>query len=225
MIEIEGVSKSFGETPVLDDISLRVDPGEVVSCVGPSGCGKTTLLHILSGIMPADSGSFHVSRPSGIVFQEPRLLPWRTVRGNIRIIEDLGGIPVSEELIDDLLDVVSIDDGSQYPTELSGGMKQRIGFARALAVDPEVLLLDEPLASLDYHLRQDLKDHLTAAIDDRDLTTLFVTHNLADAMDLADRIIVLDQRPARILAEYSDGDVEQTEIEATLSSAYPDPGA
>jgi NitT/TauT family transport system ATP-binding protein len=198
---------------VLDSISLSVDEGEFVSIVGPSGCGKSTLLNIIAGIESYESGSVAVtprahkadSEPRiGYVFQSPRLLNWLTVEDNIQFVLEAQKIPRSrwQELVTTHLDMVGLRGQERnYPLNLSGGMQQRVAIARALAIEPDILLMDEPFSHLDAitarKMRFDLMDILTKAGP----TILFVTHDLAEAVFLSDRIYMMDTNPARIFNE------------------------
>src|SRR5215208_3951820 len=174
---------------VLRDISLSLRQGEVAALVGPSGCGKTTMLRIIAGLDRDYEGTLR--RPAsgrlGMVFQEPRLLPWRSVDDN--------------ELVT-LFDVLELGlHRTHYPGELSLGLARRVALARAFAVSPELLLLDEPFVSLDEALAARLRDALAKLVDRRAVTTLLVTHDIDEAVGLADRILLLSARPAHVLAE------------------------
>ncbi len=195
--------------PVLDDISLSVSEGEFVALVGPSGCGKSTLLSIVDGLLsPTKGGAKFTDVPEGrtprtaMVFQDIGLLPWRTVRENISFGLE-AGVLLSEkerdELVSAQINLVGLRGFEDaYPHELSGGMRQRVGIARALAVSPDFLLMDEPFSALDAQTRLLLQDELIALLDKTRLTTLYVTHNIREAVLLADRIVVLSGRPARV---------------------------
>jgi NitT/TauT family transport system ATP-binding protein len=185
---------------VLRDISFSLRQGEVGALVGPSGCGKTTTLRIIAGLERDYEGKLH--RPAdgrlGMVFQEPRLLPWRTVEENVRLVAPAIG---ADELTT-LFDVLELGvHRMHYPGELSLGLARRVALARAFAVDPELLLLDEPFVSLDAALAARLRDELATLVDRRRVTTLLVTHDLDEAAGLADRVLLLSSRPAHVLAE------------------------
>ncbi|MBV9564282.1 MAG: ATP-binding cassette domain-containing protein [Bradyrhizobium sp.] len=187
---------------VLDKVELSLRSGEVGVLFGPSGCGKSTLLRILSGLDRDYQG--HVSRPSqariGMVFQEPRLLPWRSVEDNIR----LAAPGVDEAKLSALFDVLELSaHRSHFPSELSLGLARRVALARALAVEPDFLILDEPLASLDDALAARLRQQIATLIEGRTMLTLLVTHNLDDAVRLGDRLFLLSARPARLLRTHS----------------------
>ncbi|NDV00079.1 ABC transporter ATP-binding protein [Pseudoroseicyclus sp. CLL3-39] len=210
MISLKGVSKSFGDGRVraLEDISFDVAPGEFVSLVGPSGCGKTTLLRLIDGLTEADEGEVLVKgRPPGpstdiaMVFQSARLLPWRTIAGNIEFVLSLRGLPKAERQTRarSLLGAVGLRDFAEaYPHQLSGGMQQRVGLARALAVEPEVLLMDEPFAALDAMTRETLREELLRLWSRRKMAIVFVTHDIDEAVILSQRVIVLRPRPGRM---------------------------
>ena len=210
LISLKGVSKSFknGEVLALEGLSFDVGPGEFVSILGPSGCGKTTLLRLIDGLIAPDRGEVLVNgRPPvptqdmAMVFQSARLLPWRTVAGNIDFVLRLRGhgseARASRTMA--LLGAVGLRDfADAYPHELSGGMQQRVGLARALAVEPEVLLMDEPFAALDAMTRETLRGALLRLWERRRMGVVFVTHDIDEAIILSQRIVVLSPRPGRI---------------------------
>ena len=208
-LTISGLDKSFGELKVLEDISLAVAPGEFVSLVGPSGCGKTTLLRIVAGLESCDRGDIHiddrrVTRPGidrGFVFQADALLPWRTVLGNASIGLEINGTRGAEarSRTQALLRLVGLRGfEAYYPRQLSGGMRQRVNLARALAVDPEVLLMDEPFSALDAQTREIMQTELTRIWSSGRKTVLFITHQIDEAVYLSDRVVVLSRRPGRV---------------------------
>jgi NitT/TauT family transport system ATP-binding protein len=185
---------------VLRDICFKLGRSEVAALVGPSGCGKTTILRIIAGLDMDFEGA--VARPSagtlGMVFQEPRLLPWRTVEDNVSLVAP----STAAEALTSLFKILDLEaHRSHYPGELSLGLARRVALARALAVNPDLLLLDEPLVSLDEALAERLRAQLAALIESRPITTLLVTHDLEEAIRLADRIFLLSPRPAQIVAE------------------------
>jgi NitT/TauT family transport system ATP-binding protein len=193
-------SASDERLDVLRDISFSLGASEVGALVGPSGCGKTTMLRIVAGLDTEFEGT--IRRPAagtlGMVFQEPRLLPWRTVEDNVRLVAP----NLSDAALADLFAVLELEaHRSHYPGELSLGLARRVALARALAVEPSLLLLDEPLVSLDEALAARLRAQLAALMESRPITTLLVTHNLEEAVRLADRILLLSPRPARIIGE------------------------
>jgi len=194
---------------VLGNISFDVRQGEIVSLIGESGCGKTTLLRIIQGLIRLDSGSIVVDgavvktpgRDRGFVFQQASLLPWRTARENVEFGLELQGIRKADrtQRATALLELIGLGSAAeQYPHELSGGMQQRIGLARALAIDPAILLMDEPFSALDAQTREVLQMELMRIHEKTQNTTLFVTHDLDEALYLSDRIVVLAARPGRI---------------------------
>jgi NitT/TauT family transport system ATP-binding protein len=201
-VAIEKLSKIFptpqkGGDPVtaIGDISFEVDGNVFVSIVGPSGCGKSTLLNILSGVETPTGGQVSVSeggRPArlGYVFQDARLLPWRTVMDNMLYVRDDGS--AGTELATRYLDMVGLaDTHDMFPGQLSGGMQQRVGIARAFSVEPDLLLMDEPFSHLDAITARSLRDHLQELWTATRKTVLFVTHDVVEAVQLSDRIIVL----------------------------------
>jgi NitT/TauT family transport system ATP-binding protein len=190
----------------LSDFSLEVGKGEFVSIVGPSGCGKSSFLNILLGLIKPDSGEVHLNgtritgpgQERAMVFQEFGLLPWRTVTANVELGLELKGIAPARraERAAELIKLVGLEEfASHYPHELSGGMKQRVGLARALATEPEVLLMDEPFAALDAQTRDLMQMELLQIWEQTKKTVLFVTHSIEEAAYLSDRVIVMSARP------------------------------
>ena len=191
---------SGGTLQVLGELAFSLGHGEVAALVGPSGCGKTTLLRIIAGLDRDFDGS--VALPAhgtlGMVFQEPRLLPWRTVEQNVR----LAAPHATEAGLDALFRTLGLAaHRNHYPGELSLGLARRVALARAFAVEPDLLLLDEPFVSLDDALAARLRDELAELVNRRPVTTLLVTHNVEEAIGLADRLLLLSVSPARVLAE------------------------
>jgi NitT/TauT family transport system ATP-binding protein len=213
-LEVRNLTKTFsrgpGELiPVLDNVCFSVADLEFVAIVGPSGCGKSTFLRIVDGLIPPDSGSIcidgrEVKGPGnglGMVFQSFDLFPWRTAIGNIEFGMQMMDVPRREcrERAQRWMELVGLTGFEHaYPHELSGGMQQRIGIARALAIEPEVLLMDEPFGALDVQSRDLLQDELLAIWQRERKTVLFVTHSIEEAIYLADRIVLLTPRPARV---------------------------
>ena len=194
-ISFEHVSKAFDTLQVLDDLSFRVAPGDILGVVGPSGSGKTTILKLITGILAPDKGTVTVTEGVvGYVFQEARLLPWRTALDNVAApLRALGmDKAAARQAAAGWLDKIGLGGFELYhPAELSGGMAQRVSLARALAVEPAVLLMDEPLSNLDAALRSSLLDTLAELLQGRATTTVYVTHDLVEALRLADRIVEL----------------------------------
>ncbi len=209
VLQVDGVSKVFGHgsaaVHALDRISLDLRQGEFVCLVGASGCGKSTLLHLLAGLDSPTSGTVHVEGRTALMFQEAALFPWLTVGGNVSLALQLRGIPRRERrpLVGSLLEMVHLAGlGARRPHELSGGMRQRVALARALGQDADVLLMDEPFGSLDAMTRDLLHAELERLWTDRRFTILFVTHNVREAVRLADRVLVLTSRPGRVAASF-----------------------
>jgi NitT/TauT family transport system ATP-binding protein len=209
VLQVDGVSKVFGHgaaaVQALDRISLGVEPGEFVCLVGASGCGKSTLLHLLAGLDSPTSGRISVEGRVALMFQEAALFPWLTVGGNVSLALRLRGVPHGERrpLTASLLEMVHLEGlAARRPHELSGGMRQRVALARALAQDADVLLMDEPFGSLDAMTRDLLHAELERLWTDRRFTVLFVTHNVREAVRLADRVLVLTSRPGRVAASF-----------------------
>jgi len=209
VLHVEGVSKVFGHGPTavqaLDRVDLDVERGRFVCLVGASGCGKSTLLHLLAGLDSPTSGTLRVEGRTALMFQEAALFPWLTVAGNVSLALRLRGVPRRERpgLVAPLLEMVHLEGFStKRPHELSGGMRQRVALARALAQDADVLLMDEPFGSLDAMTRDLLHAELERLWTDRRFTALFVTHNVREAVRLADRVLVLTSRPGRVAASF-----------------------
>ena len=209
-VRIQHVSKSFGRfgggAPVLEDISLDVRPGEFVCLLGASGCGKSTLLNLVAGLDRPSGGSIEVpgSRPA-LMFQEHALFPWLTAGKNIELALRLRGVPRAERRpeAERLLELVRLRGSyGKRVHELSGGMRQRVALARSLAQDSSVLLMDEPFAALDAITRDVLHEELTRVWGETKLSVLFVTHNVREAVRLAQRVVLLTSRPGRIAREW-----------------------
>jgi len=209
-VRIDGVSMRFGRGHVvLDNISLDVAPGEFVCVLGASGCGKSTLLNLVAGLEKVTAGTIDVgdSRPA-LMFQEPALYPWLTGRANVELALRLRGVDkgARHARAQELLELVRLGDiGKARPHELSGGMRQRVAMARALAQDASVLLMDEPFAALDAITRDALHNELERVWHETGLTVIFVTHNVREAVRLGQRIVLLSSRPGRVLAEWQVG--------------------
>jgi NitT/TauT family transport system ATP-binding protein len=215
---IRGLSKTYfdpyagAHVTAISDVSLEVQQGEFVSIVGPSGCGKTTLLNMIAGFLPPSVGQIMldgraVSGPGpdrGVVFQSFALFPWKTALENVTFGPKMRGVPREERerIGREYLALVGLGGAEgRYPTELSGGMQQRVAVARALANSPDLLLMDEPFGSVDAQTRMTLQEELTRIWQERRPTILFVTHDVEEAVFLANRVIVLSSAPGRVLAE------------------------
>lgn len=195
MITFTNVSKSFDSLKVLHDFSLHIATGQIVGVVGPSGSGKTTILKLITGILQPDSGTITVASGAvGYVFQEPRLLPWRTALDNVAAPLRAQGLSraAAREAAARWLERVGLGGFERYyPAELSGGMAQRVAIARAFAVEPRILLMDEPFSNVDVELKESLMETLGRIIRERRPTVVYVTHDLPEALRLADRIVEL----------------------------------
>ncbi|SIS11811.1 ABC transporter ATP-binding protein [Natronorubrum thiooxidans] len=212
-VRVDNVGKQYtgsqGPVQALEDVSFEVEPGEFVCLVGPSGSGKTTLFRVVAGLESPTSGTVSlngtpVTEPNadmGIVFQEYHLFPWRTVHGNIAFGLEQAAMPADERerRVQHLVDLVGLDGFEEsYPKDLSGGMKQRVGLARALAVDPALLLMDEPFGAVDAQTKEMLQTELLEIWEQTGKTVLFVTHDIEEAVKLADRVVVMAKDPGRI---------------------------
>lgn len=208
-LSLQSVSHHYGDLQVLSDIDLQVREGEIVCVVGPSGCGKSTLLRLVGGLEQASSGQILLQgevspgtlNPLTYVFQDFALLPWRTVEDNIALVLAHHGLSAQAQadIIDDVLARTHLTAfKSAWPRQLSGGMRQRVGIARALAVQPEIWLMDEPLSALDSQTRELLMDDLVDLWTRSRFSALYVTHNLAEATRLGHRIVLLSGRPGSV---------------------------
>jgi NitT/TauT family transport system ATP-binding protein len=219
LLELKGISKSFphakGNLRVLEDLSFMVEEGEFIAVVGPSGCGKSTMLRIVNGLMPPTSGQVlykgrqvdTINLECALVFQSFALMPWLSVKANIEIGLEARGLPPAEreKRASIYIDKVGLDGFEEaYPRELSGGMKQRVGLARALAVEPRLLLMDEPFSALDALTAITLREELLDIWQSADMPVhniIIVTHIIEEAVELADRILVLSSGPGRLVAD------------------------
>jgi NitT/TauT family transport system ATP-binding protein len=220
-----GIRHGFRGLQVLDGIDLTVAPGRVTVLVGPSGCGKSTLLGILGGLLAPDAGTVRLEgtpppdclNPLTYVFQDFALVPWRSVAGNVSLVLEHTRLSRAERAarVAEVLALTGLADFAQaWPRQLSGGMRQRVGIARALAVRPAVLLMDEPLSALDAQTRDLLLDEFVDLIARTGATTVYVTHNLAEATRLGQQIVVMGRRPGRIR--------EILTLDAPLTARTPD---
>lgn len=203
MLALTDVRHCYGQTTVLDQISLRVHSGQVVALNGPSGCGKTTLLHIAARLITPPVGVVENQfRQTAYMFQEPRLLPWRTTIDNIAFGLKARGVSRTErrQVARALAERLGLAEAhAKYPHQLSGGMRQRVALGRALAIDADLLLMDEPFSALDIGLRRELQDLLLRLLAERDLAVLFVSHKLAEAVRVGDELLVLSSTPGRVV--------------------------
>jgi NitT/TauT family transport system ATP-binding protein len=212
MIELRGVSHSFDTEWTLRDVSFTVRSGRIMAVVGPSGCGKSTLLNFISGLLRPTAGEVLVDgRPVtglqpqkiGYMFARDALLPWRTVLANVELGLEFQRKRDRRRTAQRFLDMVGLGDAAgRYRSELSQGMRQRVALARTLAPDPDILLMDEPFAALDAQTRLALSNRFLALCQTRPYTVVWVTHDLAEAVSLADEIVVLGDRPARVVARH-----------------------
>ena len=212
-IHIRNLSKTYvtedSETVVLEDFSLDIRKGELISIVGPSGCGKTTILRMLAGLVQPTSGKILIGdrecttpgSDRGMVFQDFALFPWRSVRKNVEFGLEIAGMPKEQrrERADKYLKIVGLEKFADHRVhELSGGMKQRVALARALVTNPDVILMDEPFGALDAQTRNLMQAGLLKILDKTDQTIIFITHSVDEAVFLSDRIVILTKRPAKI---------------------------
>ncbi|WP_213989335.1 ABC transporter ATP-binding protein [Sodalis sp. dw_96] len=211
IIRVEGIGKSFGPLRVLENISFQVRPGEIIALLGASGCGKSTLLNILSGLLPPDEGQiliqgqpasqFNRWQTVGYLFQEDRLLPWRTVGKNINFGLENGDYDRKErqKRVKDVLRLVNLQDFEHaWPHQLSGGMRSRVALARSLVAEPEILLMDEPFSKLDPQTRSVMHNELLRIQRLTAMTVVMVTHDVEEAVVLADRVVILRPNPGHI---------------------------
>lgn len=226
-IEISGVGKNYGDLQVFQDINLQFNEREIVTIVGPSGCGKTTLLRCIDGLLPATEGEIRIegeliTQPRegvAMVFQHFGLFPWKTVYQNVGYGLKLAGVGKAEinEKVPYFINLVGLEGfESSFPYQLSGGMQQRCGLARALAMEPSVLLMDEPFAAVDAQTREILQFELLRIWDMRPMTMVFVTHSIEEAVLMGDRVVVLKGRPSSVF-EVIDVDLPAPRDRSTLA--------
>ena len=229
-IRVQGLGKRYGALEVFRDVNLEVGDREIVSVVGPSGCGKTTLLRCIDGLIPPSSGVVQVggeqvsSPPAGVamVFQQFGLFPWKTVFANVAYGLKLAGMPKAEirETVPRFIKLVGLAGFEEaYPYQLSGGMQQRCGLARALAIEPNVLLMDEPFAAVDAQTREILQFELLRIWEMRPVSMVFVTHSIEEAVLMGHRVVVLKGRPAGV-HEIIDVDLQHPRSRATLTHPH-----
>jgi len=234
IVEFREVTKRFGDGPaVLDRLTFAVQPGEFVSLIGPSGCGKSTLLRLVAGLSPITGGALTVdgltpdaaAAELAFVFQEPTLLPWLTVARNIELALKLRGVSAPERGARRarVLELVRLaEKAAAYPRQLSGGQKMRVSIARALALSPKILLLDEPFGALDEITREHLNEELLAIRGQQAWTAFFVTHSVAEAVFLSSRILVMSSNPGCLHTTVEVGLPYPRTAELRLSRAYQD---
>ena len=216
VLSIDSLDKSYpdngGRLPILEDFSLDLHDGEFICILGKSGCGKSTLLQCIAGLEEYQAGSISGEYDSvGYVFQEDRLLNWRTVRDNLKIVLESNEVPEEEheeriEYYLSLVDLAGVAD--KYPLMLSGGMKQRVSIARALVIEPQILLMDEPFSSLDEITARELRQSFLDMIHELDQSVLFVTHNVSEAVFLSDRIVTLASEAPSYIAKNIENPLE-----------------
>lgn len=238
MLEVKNIQKNFftpqGQFLALDNVSFSVKEGEFVSIVGSSGCGKTTLLNIIAGVIPVDEGQVllrgelvqSVRRNVGYTFQQATLLPWRTIRANVELGLELRAIPAIErrERAQELLVQVGLAGFEDvYPHQVSGGMAKRAEIARVLAIDPELLLMDEPFGALDAQTKLQMHNGLLDLLQKFRKTVVFITHDLDEAVVLSDKVITMSARPGRVKNEYRIAlDRPRNSRAARLDRRFPD---
>lgn len=198
VLKVERLTKRFGDLLVLDNWNIKLGKGERVVLLGPSGCGKTTFFRIVADLDKHYDGNVEIFVDKiGYVFQEPRLLPWRTINNNLKIIRD------NETKIKEIISMMGLDGFENLlPSRLSGGMKQRVNIARALLVEPDILIMDEPFTSLDLNIKLSIIEDINKLWERNRYSLLMVTHDIKEALILADRILIVSQRPSHILNEF-----------------------
>lgn len=206
-LEVKSLNHHFGFTQILKNINFSLQKGEVLSIVGPSGGGKTTLLHLCANLLDVQEGSVSNSfSSSAFAFQESRLLPWKSVLDNIAVALLAKGVN-KKEAYDQAMQIafrfgLEKEDLNKFPKDLSGGMKQRVSFARALVVNPSLLFLDEPFSALDIGLKKELQTHLIENVKEQNLSIFFITHDLMEAIRLSHKILLLKADPGHIIKEF-----------------------
>ena len=196
-IAVKSLYKNYGALKVISNWNMNINGGEKIALLGPSGSGKTTFLRLIAGLEPPSSGEITISTTKiGFVFQEPRLIPWRSVSDNLLFVNEHGHA-------DAILSKLRLCGFENYfPSQLSGGMQQRVNLARAMMIDPDLLIMDEAFSSLDLNIKLDIITDIVSQCEERQLTMITVTHDLKEALLLADRIFIISNSPARILHEF-----------------------
>lgn len=197
MLQLRGINKTFGESVIYSDFDIEFREGVTTCILGPSGCGKTTLLNIICGLLKPDAGTLQGfdNKRFGYIFQKPRLLPWKTVRQNIEFVAD-------GKDSDEFLKLVDLQHAAdKYPSQLSGGMSQRVSIARALAVKPDIILMDEPFSNLDRILKKNIIDSFRNILETERKTVIHVTHDIDEAIAMSDDIFVMSKAPVKIVFE------------------------
>jgi ABC-type nitrate/sulfonate/bicarbonate transport system ATPase subunit len=204
-LTLHNIYHQYGSLPVLQNLNLTVKPGEFVVVVGPSGCGKTTLLNILSGYLKPQSGTVQTVGIIRTIYQQDGLFPWLTVKENIKMgLRSTTDKSWQEKELGELIELIHLQGfENHYPHQLSGGMRQRVELARAIAGESDILLMDEPFSALDYQTRLRMRKELVFLLQKRSRTVVFVTHDIEEAVQLANRVLVLSDRPAHISMELS----------------------
>lgn len=215
-LSLNGVGLNYhsknGETQAISNITLGINKHEFVAIIGPSGCGKTTILSLIAGILKPSSGKItldnkdikHTSCDIGYMFQRDHLFGWRTIQKNVELGLEINGkiMQQAKTRVNELLDKYGLSDfANKYPHELSGGMRQRVALIRTLVMSPKILLLDEPFGALDYQTRQNVIDDVDKIIRNERITSILVTHDISEAITMADKIVVLTKRPASVKSE------------------------
>lgn len=206
ILSVKNLRKSYGKLKIIDNISFQLFERESIAFLGPSGCGKTTLLRIIAGLEKNFEGIVdrHFSK-MGYVFQEPRLIPWKNVFENLTFVCN------DEDKVKSILEMLKLEKFAQYlPAKLSGGMRQRVNLARALLSEPDVLFLDEPFASLDVHTKLGIIEDLIEKRKNTNFAMLLVTHDIREAMLLSDRIILLSDKPSKVIGEFQTKDIPKS---------------
>jgi NitT/TauT family transport system ATP-binding protein len=207
MIEVNNLHKKYGNLVVLKDISLNVKKGKFLVILGENGCGKSTFLRIISGIEKPTKGRVLLSGDVGFVFQEPALFPWRNVEENIGFGLEIKKNKKKKEIIEKYIKLFNLCGFEKYyPRDLSGGMKQKVVLARTLALNPDIILMDEPFANIDFKMKKIIETEILKILKEEEKTIVFVTHDIKEALFLADKIVLFTNKPAENLKEFDNVD-------------------